>query len=184
MNLLTSLASIYKDTIFAKDAIKRPSDCPTMQLLALYNIRVCRICTDLFSFYVFLWWKLCWGSYDARVICEHREQPESVADKVVNCINWLESPGSKFVSTRAAVADTSRCECFGEILHFTFYISVENVPILWLFFVQHFLLIGWFGKQLLWQAKHSPVGILYYYSTTRLDTHFAGPLQGRRLSWP
>ena len=44
------------------------------------------------------------------MICEHDEQPESVADKVVNCIKRLDSPGSKFISTRSAVSDTSRSE--------------------------------------------------------------------------
>lgn len=44
------------------------------------------------------------------MICEHGEQPESVADKVVNCIKRLDSTGSQFVSTRSAVSDTSRFE--------------------------------------------------------------------------
>ena len=47
------------------------------------------------------------GSYDARVICEHGEQPESIADKVVNCIKRLDSAGSKFVSTRSALDSRS-----------------------------------------------------------------------------
>jgi len=46
------------------------------------------------------------GSYDARVICEHGEQPESVADKVIDCIKRLKSSCSKFMSTRSAFSDT------------------------------------------------------------------------------
>ena len=44
------------------------------------------------------------------MICEHGEQPESIADKVVNCIKRLDSAGSKFVSTRSAL--DSRSELF------------------------------------------------------------------------
>ena len=42
------------------------------------------------------------------MICEHGEQPESVADKVINCIKRLESTGSAFVSTRSTLSDPLR----------------------------------------------------------------------------
>jgi len=60
-----------------------------------------------------------WGSYDARVICEHGEQPELVADKVVACINRLNSAGSKFMSTRSSLSDNLRFEYLSFGLQFS-----------------------------------------------------------------
>lgn len=55
------------------------------------------------------------------MICEHGEQPELVADKVVDCIKRLDSNGSKFMSTRSAISDTLRSEyCTAFSLQFRF----------------------------------------------------------------
>ena len=57
------------------------------------------------------------------MICEHGEELELVADKVVECIKRLDSTGSKFMSTRSAMSDTVRSEyCHVCSSHFPFYL--------------------------------------------------------------